>query len=63
MFLSEPVRATISIASKIKGMRWIPLASDGTPKPALDAKTKDGRYDLTIPAAAGTHWFLLQAEE
>lgn len=60
-YLSEPVRAAVSLRSKVPGLRLVPLAGDGSELPAAPLTRQGDAYTITLPAPAGTHWFLLTA--
>jgi hypothetical protein len=52
--LSEPVKGAIRIKAPV-GLKVHALAPDGQ----VNAPYEDGRYTLVLPAAQGTHWWML----
>ncbi len=56
--LSEPVRGRLTIEAP-EGLKLVPLAGDGTQLEPVAVDYRGGRYDVRLPAARGTHWFLL----
>ncbi len=59
-FLSEPVAGTITLASEAKGLRLVPLKSDGSTMEPIALRSKGGAYSIALPTDKGTHWFLLE---
>jgi hypothetical protein len=59
--LSEPVTGRLTIRAS-EGLRLIPLDGDGSRLQPLPAPYAGGQYTITLPAARGTHWFLLTDE-
>ena len=59
--LSEPVNGRIRIAGP-SGLKLVPVAGDGSKLPALKVEYAGGKYVVELPAKAGTHWFILIAE-
>jgi hypothetical protein len=56
--LSEPVRGQIDVAGPA-GLKLTALAADGRPLETPAAAYANGRYRISLPAAGGTHWFML----
>ncbi len=56
--LSEPVKGQIRISGPT-GLKLAPLAGDGSELPGIELKYAGGGYTVELPAASGTHWFLL----
>jgi len=56
--LSEPVKARIEIAGP-EGLRFFALGGDGAKLGEIQLEYTSGRYVVVLPAARGTHWFVL----
>jgi hypothetical protein len=61
-FLSEPVRAKVSLRSSRTGLVLHALAGDGTRREGGAIPAADGAYVVNLGPALGTHWFLLEAD-
>ena len=59
---TEPVAGTIALTSTIKGLRLVPLTSDGGKMDAIALEPKNGAYIIDLPTDKGTHWFALEAQ-
>ncbi|MFC1596358.1 hypothetical protein ACFL5Q_00230 [Planctomycetota bacterium] len=57
---TEPVAGTIALSSTVKGLRLVPLKSDGSRSSAIPLKARDGTYTIVLPTDKQTHWFVLQ---
>ena len=57
---TEPVAGTIIVTSTAKGLRLVPLASDGSRLAAIPLEARDGTYSIALPTDKGTHWFMLE---
>ena len=53
---------TITLTSTVKGLKLVPLKSDGAKMEAIPLESKDGTYTIALPTDKGTHWFMLQAD-
>ena len=51
---------TIALSSTVKGLRLVPLRSDGGRMSAIPLEARDGTYTIVLPTDKGTHWFMLQ---
>ena len=60
-YLSEPVSGTLAIRSTVRGLRLVPLGPDGGELESVDLPLEGGAYQVVLPAARGTHWFLVTA--
>jgi hypothetical protein len=60
-YRSEPVLGTVTLATEHAGLSLVPLRGDGTRGSARSLTPAEGRVKVELTAAAGTHWFLLQA--
>lgn len=59
---TEPVTGTVALTSTVKGLRLVPLKSDGGKMDAIVLAPKEGTYIIDLPADRGTHWFALEAQ-
>ena len=59
---TEPVAGTIALTSTVKGLRLVPLKSDGGKMGAIVLAPKEGTYVIDLPTDKGTHWFALEAQ-
>ena len=59
---TEPVAGTIALTSTVKGLRLVPLKSDGSKMDAIAPEPKQGSYVIDLPTDKGTHWFVLEAQ-
>ena len=57
---TEPVAGTITLTSTVKGLRLVPLKSDGSRLSAMVLEARDGTYTIVLPTDKGTHWFVLE---
>ena len=57
---TEPVAGTITLASTVKGLRLIPLKSDGGKMNPIELTAQSGIYTIILPTDKGTHWFVLE---
>ncbi len=57
--LSEPVSGRLTIRAP-QGLRLFPLGADGQPLAPIPTRYTGGRYHVTLPPPAGTHWFVLK---
>lgn len=56
--LSEPVKGTIRVRARA-GLKVHALGGDGADLGLVEAPYDGGRYILRLPAARGTHWWML----
>lgn len=61
-FSSEPIKGVVTIRSDAESLRLIPVNGAGEAlEPLPVAKGGGGKgYEISLPAASGSHWFLLQ---
>ena len=57
---TEPVAGTIILASMVKGLRLVPLKSDGSKLAPITLEVQGGRYTIVLPTDKGTHWFVVE---
>ena len=57
---TEPVAGTIALNSTVKGLRLVPLGSDGSRGNAIPLEARNGTYTILLPTDKQTHWFLLE---
>ena len=57
--LSEPVAGTLTLRSRIAGLKLVPVGPDGAELDAVAIPAQSGAYAIALPAGKGTHWFLL----
>jgi hypothetical protein len=61
--LSEPVTGTISLKTAVDGLQVLALGADGRVAGRWTPTRSEGALSVSIPAAHGTHWFVLRAAE
>jgi hypothetical protein len=59
---TEPVAGTLAFTSTVKGLRLVPLKSDGSKMDPITLEAQGGVYTIVLPADKGTHWFVLEAQ-
>lgn len=57
--LSEPTRGTITLKTETPNLQLLALAADGRVAGRHDLKYDDGTITIQLPAAGGTHWWVL----
>ncbi|WP_165070101.1 glycosyl hydrolase family 5 [Paludisphaera rhizosphaerae] len=60
-YISEPVVATITLKTAATDLELLALASDGRIAGRLQPKHADGAVRIELPAARGSHWYVLRA--
>jgi hypothetical protein len=61
--LSEPVIGTISLRTTVDGLDLLALGRDGQVVGRAPPSRSDGALSVSIPAARGTHWFVLKTSQ
>ncbi|WP_165251491.1 glycosyl hydrolase family 5 [Paludisphaera soli] len=60
-YLSEPVVGTIELKTDVPDLELLALAADGRVAARSRPEPVDGRVRIKLPAAGGTHWYVLKA--
>ncbi len=57
---TEPVAGTIALSCTVRGLRLVPLESDGSRGIGIPLEARAGTYTIVLPTDKQTHWFLLE---
>jgi len=60
-FVTEPVVGTIELRTEVPDLELLALAADGRVAARSKPRSAGGRLTIDLPAAGGTHWYVLKA--
>jgi hypothetical protein len=60
-YLSEPVYARIALRTKASDLELLSMTGDGRVAAKPNFERRDGTLTFEIPAAGGTHWYVLKS--
>jgi hypothetical protein len=60
-YLSEPVHARIVLRTKVDDLELLSMTADGRVASRPHVEYRDGTLTIEIPAAGGTHWYVLRS--